>query len=205
MGYGNSSWTSRCSSDVHVQTVFCSPLDPELVTCPKHLYLFVPISHSALPRHRILIPVLSACSLQTCFCFSLVASATAAAEAPSDRIFARYLEWIQECKEAIHTLRMCIKQAKAHREKCCSVLGAALGATLALEQAVYSGTLHTGKAQELQRLCAAVTAAIELAQQRVQVSCAPVDKCVVLSPSSAPNIGIVCVHSKLLPRGCTVA
>ncbi|KAL0038253.1 hypothetical protein WJX79_010194 [Trebouxia sp. C0005] len=90
-------------------------------------------------------------------------------EAPTDRIFARYLEWIQECKEAIHTLRMCIKQARAHREKCCSVLGAALGAALALEQAVYSGTLHTGKAQELQRLCAAVTAAIELSQQRVQV------------------------------------
>ncbi len=92
-------------------------------------------------------------------------------EAPTDRIFARYLEWIQECKEAIHTLLMCIKQARAYREKCCSVLGAALGAALALEQAVYSGTLHTGEAQELQRLCAAVTAAIELAQQRVQVSC----------------------------------
>ncbi|DBB01412.1 TPA: hypothetical protein ACH3X1_000077 [Trebouxia sp. C0004] len=90
-------------------------------------------------------------------------------EAPSDRIFARYLEWIQDCKEAIHTLRMCIKQARAYREKCCSVLGAALGAALALEQAVYSGTLHRGKAQELQQLCAAVTAAIELAQQRVQV------------------------------------
>ncbi len=92
-------------------------------------------------------------------------------EAPTDRIFVRYLEWIQECKEAIHTLRMCIKQARTYREKCCSVLGAALGAALALEQAVYSGTLHTGAAQELQRLCAAVTAAIELAQQRVQVSC----------------------------------
>ena len=91
-------------------------------------------------------------------------------QAPTDRIFARYLEWIQECKEAVHTLRMCIKQAKCHREKCCSVLGAALGAALALEQAVYNGSLHTRKAQELQRLCAAVTAAIELAQQRVQVS-----------------------------------
>lgn len=90
-------------------------------------------------------------------------------QVPTDRIFARYLEWIQECKEAIHTLRICIKQARAYREKCCSVLGAALGAALALEQAVYSGTLHMGDAQELQRLCAAVTAAIELAQQRVQV------------------------------------
>lgn len=50
------------------------------------------------------------------------------------------------------------------------MLGAALGAALALEQAVYGGSLHTCKAQELQRLCASVTAAIELAQQRVQVS-----------------------------------
>lgn len=94
----------------------------------------------------------------------------ASSEVRTDRIFARYLEWIQECKEAIHTLRLCIKQARAHREKCCSVLGAALGAALALEQAVYSGSLQTGRAQELQRLCASVTAAIELAQQRVQVS-----------------------------------
>ena len=90
--------------------------------------------------------------------------------ATTDRIFARYLEWIQDCNEAIHTLRLCIKQARAYRERCCAVLGAALGAVLALEQAVYSGSLHTGKAQELQRLCASVTAAIELAQQRVQVS-----------------------------------
>ena len=98
-------------------------------------------------------------------------STAATIETPADRIFARYLEWIQECKEAIRTLRMCIKQARAYRERCCLVLGAALGAALALEQAVYSGTPHTGAAQELQQLCAAVTAAIELAQQRVQVSC----------------------------------
>ena len=93
-----------------------------------------------------------------------------ASGAASDRIFARYLEWIQDCKEAIHTLRMCVKSARAHRSRCCALLGAALGASLALEQAVYSGTLQISKAQELQRLCASVTAAIELAQQRVQVS-----------------------------------
>ena len=200
VGYGNSNWTCRCSCPVHVHTIFCPPLDPDLLTCPEFLYLFIPMSQSALQRRCILIPVLSA--LRSYFCFSLVSSVAAAAEAPSDRIFTRYLEWIQECKEAIHTLRMCIKQARAHREKCCSVLGAALGSTLALEQAVYSGTLHTEKAQELQRLCATVTAAIELAQQRVQVSCAPVDtssKCAVLSLSSAPKIFIVCVHWRLLP------
>lgn len=87
-----------------------------------------------------------------------------------ERLFARHVEWIQECKGAVHALRLTIKQAKAHREKCCSVLGAALAAALALEQAVHSCANSAAKAQELQRLYAAVAAAIELAQQRVQVS-----------------------------------
>ena len=91
-------------------------------------------------------------------------------EAPGQRLFARHLEWVHECKDAVQALRLTIKQAKAHREQCCSVLGAALAAALALEQAVHSCANNAAKAQELQRLYAAVVAAVELAQQRVQVS-----------------------------------
>lgn len=96
----------------------------------------------------------------------LIAATT---ERPDERLLPRHLEWIQECKDAVQTLRFTIKRAKAHRERCCSVLGAALAATLALEQAVHSCASNTAKAQELQRLYAAVTAVIELGQQRVQV------------------------------------
>ena len=81
----------------------------------------------------------------------------------------RHAQWVDDCKDAVQTLRLVIKQAKAHREKCCSILGAALAASLAVEQAVYSCGCDAAKAQQLQRMYAAVIAAIELAQQRVQV------------------------------------
>ena len=90
-------------------------------------------------------------------------------ERPGQKLRPRHLEWIEECKDAVQTLRLIIKKAKAHRGQCCSVLAAALTAALALEQAMHSCALNTAKAQELQRLYAAVIAAIELAQQRVQV------------------------------------
>lgn len=109
----------------------------------------------------------------------LLVAATSAA--PSQGILDRHVQWIEECKGAVQALRLTTKQAKAHREKCCSVLGAALAAALALEQAVYSCALNTVKAQELQRLYAAVTAAIELAQQRVQVS--NVNLCLLSKPT----------------------
>ena len=93
-------------------------------------------------------------------------------EVPNEGMLDRHIEWIVECKDAVQALRLTTKQAKAHREKCCSVLGAALAAALALEQAIYSCALNVAKSQELQRLYAAVVAAVELAQQRVQVSSA---------------------------------
>ena len=105
---------------------------------------------------------------------------------PSEGVLDRHIEWIEECKAAVQALRLTTKQAKAHREKCCSVLGAALAAALALEQAVYSCALNTVKAQELQRLYAAVTAAIELAQQRVQVS--TVELCLLSNPALLPPV-----------------
>ena len=49
------------------------------------------------------------------------------------------------------------------------VLGTALGTALALEQAVYSGNLDISKGRQLQELCTAATAVIELAGARVQV------------------------------------
>ena len=103
---------------------------------------------------------------------SLLFLLAATNEVSNDGILDRHIEWIKECKDAVQALRLTTKQAKAHREKCCSVLGAALAAALALEQAVHSCALNIAKAQELQRLYAAVIAAIELAQQRVQVSSA---------------------------------
>ena len=91
-------------------------------------------------------------------------------ERSDDRLAARHSEWVQECKDAVQVLRLTIKQAKAHREHCCSVLGAALTAALAFEQAACNCSLIAAKTQEIQRLYAAIIAAIELALQRVQVS-----------------------------------
>ena len=122
-----------------------------------------------------------------CFCHvfpSLLLLLAGTNERPSEGILDRHIEWVEECKAAVQALRSTTKQAKAHREECCSVLGAALAAALALEQAVYSCALSTAKAQELQRLYAAVTAAIELAQQRVQVSKAGLHLTLQLQPQS---------------------
>ena len=79
------------------------------------------------------------------------------------------LELVSQCKESVQQLRSSIKEAKSHRGKCCEVLGAALTAILALDQAVHSSSQHAPPSQGLQKLCGEIIAAVDLAQRRVQV------------------------------------
>ena len=80
------------------------------------------------------------------------------------------LGWVAQCKDSVEALRADIKQAKSQRDRCCQVLAAALAAQLALEHTVHLEGLNLRQAQALQQLCASTFAAIELAQQRVQVT-----------------------------------
>ena len=80
------------------------------------------------------------------------------------------LGWVAQCKDCVEALRADIKQAKSQRARCCQVLAAALAAQLALEHTVHLEGLSLRQAQALQQLCASTFAAIELAQQRVQVT-----------------------------------
>lgn len=50
----------------------------------------------------------------------------------SDRLH-RCLTWVHDCKRAVCELRIEVKAAVSHREKCCMVLSAAMAAVLALE------------------------------------------------------------------------
>lgn len=77
-------------------------------------------------------------------------------------------EFISQCKEAVQQLRGSIQGATSHRAKCCEVLGAALTAILALDQAVHSSSWQY-QSRSLQRLCGEVIAAVDLAQRRVQI------------------------------------
>ena len=77
---------------------------------------------------------------------------------------------VVQCREAVQDLRAAVRQAKFHRAACCQVFAAALAAQLALEHSAESGILNSGQSQQQQRLCASLTAAIELAQQRIQVN-----------------------------------
>ena len=79
------------------------------------------------------------------------------------------LEWGAQCREAVKRLQLAVKQAKCHRAKCCQVLAAALAAHLAVEHAVHHGGFSTTQTQQLQGLCAATVATIELAHQRIKV------------------------------------
>ena len=80
------------------------------------------------------------------------------------------LGWVARCKDSVEGLRADIKQAKSERARCCQVLAAALTAQLALEHTVHMEGLSLRQAQALQQLCASTFAAIELAQQLVQVT-----------------------------------
>lgn len=80
--------------------------------------------------------------------------------------------WVALCRDAIQELRAAVKQAKFYRAACCQAFAAALAAQLALEHFVHCGSLSTSLAQQQQRLCASMTAAIELAQRRIQVKSA---------------------------------
>ena len=78
--------------------------------------------------------------------------------------------WVVQSREAVQDLRVAVKQAKFHRAACCQVFAAALAAQLALEHSVENGILNSRQAQQQQRLCASMTAALELAQRRIQVN-----------------------------------
>ena len=65
--------------------------------------------------------------------FDVVGPVTlATATEKSDRL-QRCLSWVQDCKRAVNELRIEVKAAISHREKCCMVLSAAMAACLALE------------------------------------------------------------------------
>lgn len=85
--------------------------------------------------------------------------------------------WVEHCRDAIQELRVAVKQAKLYRAACCQAFAAALAAQLASEHFVHSGSLSTSLAQQQQRLCASMTAAIELAQRRIQVNSASAIVC----------------------------
>jgi hypothetical protein len=100
----------------------------------------------------------------------LVLAAAALDEVPAPQLLDTYLSWVQDVKQAVDSLRGSIRAVRAHRERCCQVLGSALGTALALEQAIYSGNLDSHKGRKLRELCADVIATLELAESRVQVS-----------------------------------
>lgn len=89
--------------------------------------------------------------------------------------------WVAQCRDAIQELRAAVKQAKFYRAACCQAFAAALAAQLALEHFVHSGSLSTSLSQQQQRLCASMTAAIELAQRRIQVKATSALLCNVLA------------------------
>lgn len=78
--------------------------------------------------------------------------------------------WVVQCREAVQDLQAAVKQTKMHRASCCQVFAAALAAQVASEIFLLSSILSSSQAQQQQRLCASVTAAIELAQRRIQVN-----------------------------------
>ena len=78
--------------------------------------------------------------------------------------------WVEHCSDGVQSLWAAVRQAKRHRAACCKLFAAALAAQLALQHLLHSSAMSTSQAQQLQRLCASITAAIELAQQRVQVT-----------------------------------
>ena len=77
--------------------------------------------------------------------------------------------WVVQCRDAVQGLRAAVKQAKFHRAACCQVFAAALAAQLALEHSERSDSVNSSQVQQQQRLCASMTAALELAQRRIQV------------------------------------
>lgn len=81
-------------------------------------------------------------------------------------------ELVSQCKKSVQQLRSSIKEATSHRAKCCQVLGSALTAILAVDQAVRSPSQHP-PSRGLQKLCGEVIAAVDLAQRRVQVCFLP--------------------------------
>ena len=77
--------------------------------------------------------------------------------------------WAAQSRDAVQNLRALVRQTKRHRAACCHLYAAAIAAQLALEQSVHSNLSSTSLAEQQQKICASITAAIELAQQRVQV------------------------------------
>ncbi|KAK9845513.1 hypothetical protein WJX81_008391 [Elliptochloris bilobata] len=84
-------------------------------------------------------------------------------------LLTRCVAFVGRVKKAVAELRADVRACTLHREKCSRVLSASLAASLALEQVLYSGNLDASKEQHLQRLCADVAAAVDLANARVKV------------------------------------
>ncbi|KAK9862905.1 hypothetical protein WJX84_001154 [Apatococcus fuscideae] len=76
---------------------------------------------------------------------------------------------VKDVKQSVAELRVLVKDAVSHREKCCTVLSSALAVSLALEQVIYSGPMTSSRAKKLQRLSADTISNITLAGHCVKV------------------------------------
>ncbi|KAK9862943.1 hypothetical protein WJX84_012116 [Apatococcus fuscideae] len=70
---------------------------------------------------------------------------------------------VKDVKQSVAELRLLVKDAVSHREKCCTVLSSALAVSLALEQVIYSGPMTATRVKKLQRLSADTISNVTLA------------------------------------------
>ncbi len=75
------------------------------------------------------------------------------------------------CLRHTDELEALTRGARSHREKCAVLLGAALNARLALEQAVEGGaaTLDGHEQMQLRRVCASLLSSLRLGATRVKL------------------------------------
>lgn len=81
-----------------------------------------------------------------------------------------YSRWVDECIDAVGSLRARTKQAKAYQSHCWEMHAAALSIAKTLEQVIYTSHLSSELLKDLPELFAAAVSTIELAQSLIEVT-----------------------------------
>ncbi|BDA45524.1 probable serine/threonine-protein kinase CTR1 at C-terminar half [Coccomyxa sp. Obi] len=81
----------------------------------------------------------------------------------------RCVKLITGVKKLVAEMRETVKNVVSHREKCAMLLSAAMAASVALDQALYTGNLGLANEKELQMLCTEVSSALALGETRIRV------------------------------------
>ncbi|KAK9807281.1 hypothetical protein WJX73_007482 [Symbiochloris irregularis] len=108
-------------------------------------------------------------SVSTSHSIDSASAAPSAAEQGEPQVIARTASSVQAVKHAVAELRISVKCAVSHREKCSILLSAAMAASLALEQVLYAGPIERSTEHQIQRLCSELLAVTDLADTRVKV------------------------------------